>query len=81
MDTILLKKEGSIMSARDYIDAFYKMQRRGFKVLKLEDNLYRLVNIPKCRFRILTLLCLFAKQKGIRVDAFGIHPGREKIIT
>eukprot|EP00116_Pleurobrachia_bachei_P009648 sb/3469910/ len=42
--------------------------------------LYQLVSIPKCRFRILTLLCLFAKQKGIRVDAFGIHPGREKII-
>eukprot|EP00116_Pleurobrachia_bachei_P018619 sb/3478881/ len=41
--------------------------------------LYRLVSIPKCRFRILTLLCLFAKQKGIRMDAFGIHPGREKI--
>eukprot|EP00116_Pleurobrachia_bachei_P010747 sb/3471009/ len=43
-------------------------------------SLYRLVSIPKCRFRILTLLCLFAKQKGIRVDAFGIHPGREEII-
>eukprot|EP00116_Pleurobrachia_bachei_P007399 sb/3467661/ len=42
-------------------------------------SLYQLVSIPKCRFRILTLLCLFAKQKGIRVDAFGINPGREKI--
>eukprot|EP00116_Pleurobrachia_bachei_P005565 sb/3465827/ len=31
-------------------------------------------------FRILTLLCLFVKQKGIWVDAFGIQPGREKII-
>eukprot|EP00116_Pleurobrachia_bachei_P004215 sb/3464477/ len=38
-------------------------------------SLYRLVSIQICRFRILTLVCFFAKQKGIRVNALiGIQP-------